>query len=380
MRFTIFTSFYNYLDTFDQLKESVFNQTYQNWEWIISDDFSQNTEVSNKIKQLVAENPRKVKFVEPEYKKQFYWNPPIKHSTGDIFMVLDSDDMMHPKLLEVYKRNFEVFPEVQMISTNSIMRKESVLGSLQSYRHIKYDRICNFWDKWNHGEELRKKGLDGFGDFGWGDARAWRNKIPYFEDEIWQHVCSEDASKVLRCEELGKVLFLPRTLHTYALRENSISHEKVCGSEAYQELMKMFQNSEERLSRKELNSIHKYYDGIVDKCSPFYLSKFNTSKDCYNIEYYNQLLNSEDKEILKNLYFDQNLYFEQSNISDIFIIQIQDESDINYLNERLTSMCMSEIVIETDIKYKGQIDEKLLEFGLGWYWFSHRKLTYIINT
>ncbi len=104
MRFTIFTSFYNYLDTFDQLKESVFNQTYQNWEWIISDDFSQNTEVSNKIKQLVAENPRKVKFVEPEYKKQFYWNPPIKHSTGDIFMVLDSDDMMHPKLLEVYKR------------------------------------------------------------------------------------------------------------------------------------------------------------------------------------------------------------------------------------------------------------------------------------
>jgi glycosyltransferase involved in cell wall biosynthesis len=40
MKFTIYTSFYNYLDTFDELCESVFSQTYKNWEWIVSDDFS----------------------------------------------------------------------------------------------------------------------------------------------------------------------------------------------------------------------------------------------------------------------------------------------------------------------------------------------------
>ena len=38
MKFTIFTSFYNYVDTFDLLVESIFNQTHQNWEWIIWDD------------------------------------------------------------------------------------------------------------------------------------------------------------------------------------------------------------------------------------------------------------------------------------------------------------------------------------------------------
>jgi hypothetical protein len=109
MKFTIFTSFYNYVDTFDLLVESIFNQTYQNWEWIISDDFSENPDVMVKLESLVLRS-NKIKLIQPKLKKEFYWNPPTNHSTGDIFLVQDSDDIMHPKLLEVYKHNFDKFP------------------------------------------------------------------------------------------------------------------------------------------------------------------------------------------------------------------------------------------------------------------------------
>ena len=90
MKFSIFTSFYDYTDTFEDLVKSVFDQSYQNWEWIISDDFSTNPEVLPLLESL-AGSSNKIKLVLPSYKKEFYWNPPTSHSTGDIFMVLDSN-------------------------------------------------------------------------------------------------------------------------------------------------------------------------------------------------------------------------------------------------------------------------------------------------
>jgi len=66
MKFAIFTSFYNYLDGFDDLVESIFSQTYTNWEWIISDDFSENSDVIEKLKQLSDNNP-KIKLILPTF-------------------------------------------------------------------------------------------------------------------------------------------------------------------------------------------------------------------------------------------------------------------------------------------------------------------------
>ena len=243
MKFTIFTSFYNYVDTFDLLVESIFNQTYQNWEWIISDDFSENPDVMVKLESLVLRS-NKIKLIQPKLKKEFYWNPPTNHSTGDIFLVQDSDDIMHPKLLEVYKHNFDKFPEVQMISTNSILRWNYVTGPIHSVRLINYNENCNFSDKIKNSVP---------GEYNIGDCRAWRNNINLFDTERKWKFCAEDISKTLINEEIGKLLYLPRTLHTYTHRENSISKIETEDQDLLREYLVMIEEAEKRKSRKYIH-------------------------------------------------------------------------------------------------------------------------------
>lgn len=370
MKFIIFTSFYNYIDTIDELYNSVINQTYQNWEWVISDDFSENKEVVEKLKNLSINNS-KIKFINPTYKKEYYWNPPTTKFDGDVFLVLDSDDMMHPKLLEVYKHNFEKFPEVQMLSTNSILKHNSINGSFHSFRYIKYDKNCNLFQKWENSK---------FGEYAIGDCRAWRNCISKFEeDKNWDYCCSEDVSKILKCEEYGKIMYVPRVLHTYAHRENSISNSKIYGTEAYNELINIFENAEKRKSRKYLNSFHDFYDRIVDETTSFYLSSFNLKNDSFILEYFSSTMNARDIERLKVLYFDQKIIFEENDNTDYLIIKIQNSDDISYLEKRIKKIPKKEIVIETNYEFKTNVDAILYENNFGWVWYEFNKIFYVIK-
>jgi glycosyltransferase involved in cell wall biosynthesis len=143
MKFTLYTSFYNYLDTADDLCTSIINQTYTNWEWIITDDFSDNPEVIQKLKQLQLRDKR-IKLIETKWKKQYYYNFPIEHSTGEIIVKLDSDDTLSPKLLEVYKYNYEKFPEVISIGTSSIIKKNTHKGFTSGAKYINYGKTSNY--------------------------------------------------------------------------------------------------------------------------------------------------------------------------------------------------------------------------------------------
>lgn len=369
MKFTIFTSFYNYVDTFDLLVDSIFNQTYKNWEWVISDDFSDNPEVMVKLKSLESRHNR-IKLVQPKFKKEFYWNPPTKYSTGDIFLVQDSDDIMHPKLLEVYKHNFDKFPEVQMISTNSILRWGDVNGSLHSVRLINYKENCNFHDK-------MKNSI--MGEYNIGDCRAWRNNINLFDPENkWRH-CAEDVCKTLINEEKGKLLYIPRTLHTYAHRESSISKIVVEDSELYNEGLTMVDDAEKRKSRKYLNSIEDYYDRIYTHTTPFYLSSLNTEKNSSTIEYMCGSINNREIEILKSLYFDHDLVFETTENVDYLICKIEKTEHLDFLFRRLKFLPKKQIIIETEHDLFNFISNYLKILKIPFQWFSFDKMTIIIN-
>lgn len=367
MKFTIFTSFHNYLETFDELVESVFSQTYSNWEWIVSDDFSENTEVIEKLKQLELSSS-KIKLVLPQFKKQFYWNPPISESNGDIFMVLDSDDKMHPKLLEVYKHNFDKFPEVQMISTNSILRWGNINGKLHSFRIINYGEKCNFIEKLNSAT---------WSEYHIGDCRAWRNNISIFDPEHkWKH-CAEDVCKTLINEEIGKLLYLPRTLHTYAHRENSISKLKVNDYDLLNEPLLMVEESNKRKNRKYYNSIEDYYDRVFNHTTPFYLSSLNYENDSCSVLYIDKYLNARKIESLKSLYFDHDLCFDYYTDIDYLIIKMYG-FDVDLLSNYLEIKPRKELVIESDLSVFKDVCNFLTKKNIQYYWFEFCEKVYFI--
>lgn len=320
MRFTIFTGFHEYLDNFEQLVESINSQTYTNWEWIVADDFSTNPEVSKKLEELVNTNP-KVKLAKPSYKKEFYWNPPINMSTGDIFVVVDSDDIIFPKFLEVYKYNFEKFPEVHMISSNSIVYNEKINGSLRSTRYINYRNNCNLHQSIN----------DTSYEYNFGDGRAWRNNIKKFSEKDEWKFCAEDFLKITVSEELGKILFLPRSLYGYSYRESSISHEVHHNFEIFNEGNSILEKANNRVDRKNLNSINDYYDRAFNHTTAFYLSEFNKEKNCCDVNYFSPTINPREMEILKNLYSDHNLTFNDISNKDYLIVKIIDSAEIESL-------------------------------------------------
>ena len=62
MKFTFITSFYKTYNNIDAQYESIKNQTYTNWEWVVTDDFSDDGSREKLID--IASKDRKVKFVE----------------------------------------------------------------------------------------------------------------------------------------------------------------------------------------------------------------------------------------------------------------------------------------------------------------------------
>ena len=121
MKFTIFTSFYNYIDTFDSLVESIFNQTYQNWEWIIVDDSDDNNQTFNLLKEIseidhrikVFKNPRKSGSI-GELKR---WAAGLCY--GEYLCELDHDDELTDKCLEYVVKTFQKYQDVGFVYTDS---------------------------------------------------------------------------------------------------------------------------------------------------------------------------------------------------------------------------------------------------------------------
>ena len=117
MKFSITTSFYNTpLHYIDRVYTQIKNQTYENWEWVVCDDFSDSGEVRDKLKQICEQDP-KVKYYEVSKKKEKFWNPQLGCS-GDWVVMFDDDDFHFPKVLEIYKHFIDKHPEVLGISSS----------------------------------------------------------------------------------------------------------------------------------------------------------------------------------------------------------------------------------------------------------------------
>ena len=97
---SIIVTIYKYYDYINECIDSVFNQTFKDFELIIVNDGSDQN-ISKAIKRNKFFNYNNFNFYNvPRLKRSAALNFAIKKSTTDIICILDSDDLWHPKKLE----------------------------------------------------------------------------------------------------------------------------------------------------------------------------------------------------------------------------------------------------------------------------------------
>jgi teichuronic acid biosynthesis glycosyltransferase TuaG len=97
---SIITPSYNSVLFIEETYNSICNQTYENWEWIVTDDCSSD-KTWELLKQISSSNP-KVKIYQNKENSgaAVSRNNSISHATGDYLAFIDSDDKWEPCKLQ----------------------------------------------------------------------------------------------------------------------------------------------------------------------------------------------------------------------------------------------------------------------------------------
>lgn len=158
MKFTIFTPTYNRKELLKNLYESLKNQTYKDFEWIIVDDGSSDgTELS--VRQFLDEKILDIKYFYKENGgKQRAYNYGVEKARGELFICLDSDDKYVDNALEIilkYWKKYENDREIAGMGYLSIYKNGEVIGT----KFPKDEMIATQFDIYNKYKVKGDKGL-----------------------------------------------------------------------------------------------------------------------------------------------------------------------------------------------------------------------------
>jgi glycosyltransferase involved in cell wall biosynthesis len=115
---TVAIPFYNASRYLDEAIESVFNQTYHNWQLILLDDGS--TDNSLEIANKYLSDPRVKVFSDGENKNLGFRLNQIPSLVNTEFLArMDADDIMHPQRLEKQLNVLIANPTIDVLGTNA---------------------------------------------------------------------------------------------------------------------------------------------------------------------------------------------------------------------------------------------------------------------
>lgn len=145
---TIFTPTYNRKRLLERCYDSLVNQTNKNFEWLIVDDGSvdETKEYVNKIKKIA---PFEIKYIyQKNGGKHRAHNNAVKNCKNDYFLILDSDDFLDEKCIEVLNEKIKKISDIEDISgiignrfridskkvIGTTMPKEEIISGIELYQ------------------------------------------------------------------------------------------------------------------------------------------------------------------------------------------------------------------------------------------------------
>ena len=335
------TTFFNAEKYINDLYPSILSQTLSNWEWIITDDFSDDN-TKEKVMELCKLDPR-IKYIDQEFKQEIYWNP-HKYATGEYILVIDADDQIVPKTAEIVAYNFDKYSDVSCIHTNAnYYLNDFKRDSFKNSSFCRFDQHSSILDK--HPIYLENKsGYERLG-FMFGAIRAYRNPGAQFNfnDGDFQLGRHEDLVKLLRLEEIGKPLYLNRTLYKVRMHEDSNSGswgDK--GGET--EFQRMYDTANTR--RRRLYPHDNRYDSIREELYALLFSELNEESDRKQVALLDFGLDVEQQNMFKDIYFDHDLTFDNADSDmDYVFVMYKDGSDMEVIYDGLKNLDQTKVTI-----------------------------------
>ena len=364
MKFTVSTSFYKRGAQVSNIYNQVKNQTYNDWEWVVTDDFSSEKSAKEALLDLAATDSR-IKYFEQTRKKELFYNG-NRISTGSRVVVFDSDDFAYPKTLEVYNHFFLKHPEVMGMSCEPyITGLEGQWvgigggGELFTEENTKYNFIPH--------------------------CRSWRNVILEFDDGKLQWF-QNDTNVVRHVENLGKWLHLPRVLCNYTYSKDSFSRSLFTDAEilSIEKERRFIESKFPHLNNPDKITTSLYYLPVSYLARDFSVSSFNTSKTRNKILYIKSDIKPFERSLLNELFFDHDLYYDfnlDMKFDNIVVcLNVETLNNIENIHAKLRDNHLgTEVIIKYDDHYKLNWDEvssRLNIFG-GYSWRKFGYETFI---
>lgn len=323
IKFGIYTTFYNCERFVDKIFTSIESLNYDNFEWHITDDFS-NDNTKDLVLSRLEKSPlkRKIMYYEQSEKKQMYWKPnDFFDETFEWIVLVDADDDFDKNFLNVYDTFLKDKNDVGFVSSDFIKINEND-GSLHSLSYVlnednmskkieRYHPTCDY--------------LNNISYSCFGHLRAFKNIIPSFDvDDML--ACAEDSYHVFWSNSFGKYLHIPRPLYVWYLREDSESHSKTIPPN----FNGNFDMALNKLKQSD-GGIDKTFNDIYIETSTIGSCEFETLKGKI-VSLWTRNLSESQKLTLKKLYYDCDLEFNTNNADvHIFSLNYFNENDLNVI-------------------------------------------------
>lgn len=210
---TIFMAVYNVEDFLEDSLESILNQTYKNFEFLIVNDAS--TDTSSEILQRYEKKDKRIRIIDNKINKGIPYtrNIGLIEAKGKYIAIMDSDDIALPNRIEKQVLFMGNNLEIDVVGTDYAILgrkfKRKVRNRCTTPEEIKIKFLFNCAIH-NPTAMLRKETLD-------------TNKLKYNLDFF----VAQDYDLFARLSKIGKIAILPEVLYKYRIGHSNITKKSL---------------------------------------------------------------------------------------------------------------------------------------------------------